>query len=180
MSMHEHQVLKAIADCHPVKSSYSKLVKETGMARNEIEEITGDLKKIGYLNITPAKEVYLMEDGRKHLGISSDKSESSKVTPLPPKAAIKLPAKDEQQVQEVIEGNKALKPHVQDDIDFTNEQHPVFASIDELALKLNQPVVEIIDCDLKCQALTKLADLMSEDIADLLIDIKNDLKRAAA
>jgi hypothetical protein len=41
-------------------------------------------------------------------------------------------------------------------------------------------VVEIIDCDLKCQALAKLADLMSDDIAELLIDIKGDLERAAA
>jgi hypothetical protein len=180
LSMHEHQVLKAIAACHPVKSSYSKLVKETGMARNEIEEITGDLKKIGYLNVTPAKEVYLMEDGRKHLGISSEKSESSKVIPLPPKAAVKLPVKDEQQVQEAIEGNKALKPHLQDVIDFSTENYSVLDSIDAIGEKLNKPKFVIDELDLKVEALARLSPFMSDDISELLLEIKGDLERAAA
>jgi hypothetical protein len=180
LSMHEHQVLKAIAACHPVKSSYSKLVKETGMARNEIEEITGDLKKIGYLNVTPAKEVYLMEDGRKHLGISSDKSESSKFITLPPKAAVKLPVKDEQQVKTAIEGNKVLKPHVNDVLDLSIEQHPVLAAIDLLEAKLNKPAVVIADYDIKIQTLERLSLFLEDSIAEKLIAIKDDLERAAA
>lgn len=65
-------------------------------------------------------------------------------------------------------------------IDKSESNHSVLMSIDELAAKLNKPAVQIVDCDLKGQALAKLADLMSDDIAELLLDIKSDLERAAA
>ncbi len=61
-----------------------------------------------------------------------------------------------------------------------NEQHPVLASIDKIANKLNKPAIKIADCDLKTQALSKLAEIMSDDIAKLLLEIKCDLERVRA
>lgn len=180
ITMHEIEVLKAIGLCYPVKSSYAKLAKSTGKARNEIEELVGGLKAIGYVNVTPANEVYLIDDGRKYLGIGSNKPDSNKAIDKPSKAIPKLPVKDEQQVNDAIEGNKTLKPHLRDDIDFSTEQHPVLASIDALSEKLNKPKFVIEDLDLKGQALAKLAPLLSDDIAELLLEVKDDLERAAA
>ena len=57
------------------------------------------------------------------------------------------------------------------------EQPSVLLSINKLAEKLNKPALEINDIDIKQAALTKLADLMSDDIADLLLEIRYDLKR---
>lgn len=168
ISVSENIILKAVVACHPVKSSFAKLVKETGMARNEVEETIVDLKKIGYVNVTPANEIYLLKDGQKFLGVDNVKSETAPPFIRKPTQAVvndkQLPSveKETQQVQEA-------------------EKTPsVLLSIDDLAKKLNKPPVEIADCDLKGQALAKLADLMSDDIAELLLAIKSDLERVAA
>jgi len=175
--MQENTVLKAIATCHPVKSSFAKLTKETGMARNEIEEVVTGLKKIGFVNVTPGNEVYFMEDGRNHLGITSvptaksaqDKEERKPVVPaLLTSALVARKPVVKQKVARLSEST------------IETQQNGVLTSIDELAIKLNKPVIKITDCDLKGQALARLADLMSEDIAELLLDIKADLERAAA
>lgn len=178
ISIHEQKILNAVADCYPVKSSFAKLVKETGKARNEIEEIVGGLKRIGYVNITTANEIYLIDDGRKYLGIGS----AVKTKPVN-----ELPSKAVSHFQQRISKDKAAEPAESKLPSKTTEQaqetkpaHGVLLSIDELARKLNKPVVEIADCDLKGQALAKLADLMADDIAALLLEIKGDLERAAA
>ncbi len=177
ITMHEHEILKAIHLCHPAKSSYAKLVKATGKARNEIGEIVDGLKAIGYVNVTPANEIYLIKDGKAFVGISDDIKDKAPLSSMP---TTQLTAKDEQQASDAIEGSKKLKPHVQDAIDFSTEQHPVLASIDLLEQKLSKPVLVIDDLELKGQALAKLAPLLSEDIAELLLEIKGDLERAAA
>lgn len=160
MTMHEHEVLTAIHTCHPVKSSYAKLVKATGKARNEIGEIVDGLKAIGYVNVTPANEIYLIKDGKAFLGISDEVKNNTQPT-----------TKDEHQ-EVADEISQSFTPE--------NEQHPVLASIDAFAETLNKPVLVIEDLDLKGEALAKLAPLLSDDIAELLLEIKSDLERAVA
>ena len=41
-------------------------------------------------------------------------------------------------------------------------------------------MIDIADYELKRQALTKLANLMSDDIAELLLEVKKDLERIMA
>ena len=175
--MPEQKILNSIAKCYPTKSSYKKLVVETGMARNEVEEVVIGLKKIGYVNVTPKSEIYLIEDGKNYLGVSSIKPENNNSVSAKP--ATNLPSKDEQQLQEAIEASKTIKP-VSDGNKLSTEQHSVLASIDILEEKLNKPKQVVEELDLKGQALTRLASLMSDDIAKLLIDIKDDLERVAA
>ena len=176
INVNENTILKAVGESHPVKSSFAKLVKETGMARNEVTEVVDGLKKIGYVNVTPANEIYLKADGRKYLGIDTVNSEvkSSPVVLIVPASMGKVKgsntlSKDLEPKTLVNGEEKSLAPKTS-----------VLSSIDDLAIKLNKPAIEITDCDLKGQALTKLADLMSDDIAELLLDIKADLERAAA
>ncbi len=168
--MRENTVLNAISTSHPVKSSFAKLTKETGMARNEIKEVVTDLNKIGYISTTTANEIYLVADGRKFLGLDNDNSDAK-----PTASSSKLP-----NINSSIKEPVSLIEKGKVNSEQPTEEHGVLTSIDELAMKLNKPVIEITDCDLKGQALTRLADLMSDDIAELLLDIKADLERAAA
>ncbi len=165
INVNENTILKAVGSLDPVKSSFAKLVKETGMARNEVTEVVAGLKKIGYVNTTPAHEVYLKADGRKYLGLDVLTSKGKTST-----------LKDNDDSGE----DSYIKSVVAEKDDHSVEQHGVLTSIDEQAIKLNKPVIKIVDCDLKGQALAKLADLMSDDIAELLLDIKADLERVAA
>ena len=169
--MHENTVLNAISTSHPVKSSFAKLTKETGMARNEIIEVVTDLKEIGYINTTTANEIYLVADGRKFLGLDNDNSKA------------KSPGNSTEEII-AISGHRDIAADIETSSSASEEvispESTVFKSIDELATKLSEPVFEINDLALKGQALTKLAALMSEDISDLLLEVKEDLERAAA
>jgi biotin operon repressor len=176
INVNENTILKAVGESHPLKSSFAKLVKETGMARNEVTEVVDGLKKIGYVNVTPANEIYLKADGRKYLGIDTVNSEVKYSSSVQKEAAPISLAKDCNVLSKDLEP-KAL---VNGEEKSLTPKRSVLSSIDELAMKLNKPAIEIADRDLKGQALAKLADLMSDDIAELLLDIKSDLERAAA
>lgn len=164
--MQEIEVLKPIQCSHPVKSSYAKLVNSTGKARNEIEELVSGLKAIGYVNVTTANEIYLIKDGKAYLGIADDVKEKKVIVPT---------------------NNEPQEPAKEASQNFTPEfkkksslSHTVLKSIDLLEQKINKPALVIEDLGLKMQALTKLAPLLSEDIAELLLEVKSDLERAAA
>jgi hypothetical protein len=176
INVNENTILKAVGESHPVKSSFAKLVKETGMARNEVTEVVDGLKKIGYVNVTPANEIYLKADGRKYLGIEAVSSEIKSSCAVQKEVTTQVKTKGSNALSKDLEP-KALDNGKEKSL---APKRSVLSSIDELAMKLNKPVVEIADCDLKGQALAKLADLMSDDIAELLLDIKSDLERAAA
>ena len=179
LTVNENTILKAIGESHPVKSSFAKLVKESGMARNEIEDTVDGLKKVGYLNVTAVNEIYLLDDGRKYLGINS----LSVKAKSPGNSTDEIIAASE---HHNISSDKEPTPFVgsvssvaiNDPLDA--KQHPILTAIDDLESKLNKPANVITDLDLKGQALTKLAALLSEDIAELLLDVKADLERAAA
>lgn len=173
ITMHENEVLNAVMACHPTKSSLAKISTTTGKARNEVEEIVSGLKKIGYVNVTANKEVYLLEGGRKYLGITSNKPESSQ----------KMYRQEKQSLpKEHFDNNDQSTVQLQDsDISVkTLPQHPVLDSVDAIAKKLNKPVIEINDLGLKSDLLTRLASFMSDDVAEVLVHIKDDLERAVA
>jgi hypothetical protein len=150
-----------------MKSSFTKLTKEVGMARNDVIEVITDLKKIGFVNVTSGNEVYFMEDGRKHVGVCTSPTAKS-AQDKEERCTIKAPSI-------LHKTDVACKPSIE-----AKSKHDVLNSINELATKLNKPVIEIVDLDLKSQALVKLAALMSDDISDLLLGVKADLERAAA
>jgi hypothetical protein len=153
--MHENDVLNAVASCHPVKSSYAKLVKVTGKARNDLTEIVTALKAVGFLNVTPSNEIYLLKDGLHYVGIDhANPASSSSLSPdIEPKAFTE---------------DQTSKP-----------ERTVFSSIEQLAIKLSKPTVEVDNVDLKAQTLTKLAEILSDDIAELLLEIKGDIENVA-
>jgi len=164
VTVNENNVMLAIASCHPIKSSVTKLVKNTGMARNEINELIGSLKKIGYVNATKNNEVYLLEDGKRYCGIINDNIRVKTVQP-------KKEESKNNEKQEFTAIQDKEDPQEQ------TETASVLRSIETLASKLNAPIVDIANKELKGQVLTRLAELMSEDIAELLIAIKDDLER---
>lgn len=161
LTMHENTILNAIAESHPVKSSYAKLVKVTGKARNDIDKNIRGLKAIGFVNVTTANEIYLLEDARKHLGIDSNQ-----------KTAVRIPsAIPEQQKQAASEVCTAT--HTDND----TRANRVAAQLRVLDEQLNNPTIAISDNELKGRTLARLADLMADDIAALLLEIKSDLER---
>lgn len=161
LTMHENTILNAIAESYPVKSSYAKLVKLTGKARNDIDEIVLALKAVGFVNVTTDKEIYLLEDGRKHLGIDSNKTQT-----------VRIPsAKPEQQKKSASEVCTAMHT------DNNTRANRVAAQLRVLDEQLNKQSIEISDNELKGQTLARLAELMADDIAALLLEIKSDLER---
>jgi len=57
-------------------------------------------------------------------------------------------------------------------------QSSVLLSIDKLAKQLNKPKVEIADLSEKCATLERLGLVLSDDIEDMLLAIRDDLMRA--
>lgn len=164
----ENDVLKEMAAHYPTASSIAKLVKATGRARNDISEAVDGLIALKFVNKSDKNEVYLLVSGRKYVGIADDKPKDE--APMPTVSA------------QVTTNKKQLLTQAQatEPAPVAKQKPSVLLSIDALAEKLNKPTIEIADCDLKGQALAKLADLMADDIAELLLAIKSDLERVAA
>ena len=59
-------------------------------------------------------------------------------------------------------------------------QDPALTAIDELTIKLSKPRQVIEHQTLKCEVLERLAGLLSDDVAKVLISIKADLNAATA
>ena len=140
--MRENTVLNAISTSHPVKSSFAKLTKETGMARNEIKEVVTDLNKIGYISTTTANEIYLVADGRKFLGLDNDNSK------------VRSPGNSTEEII-AVSGHRDISADIDPLASASEEtispESTVFKSIDELEARLNKPVFEINDLKLKGQ-----------------------------
>lgn len=170
ISMHEDEALKVIGKEDPTFSSIAKIVKETGRARNEIVEIVEGLQKIGFLKLTSKNEVYLVKDGREYLGICTPNVSASAIEKREP-----VKQKLEQVKQEIKPASTLSEVKTSSIFNADKKRSKVFLEIAALADKLNKPVVAINDADLKVQALTRLAEFMADDIAELLIDVAKDI-----
>lgn len=178
LSVNENKIINEIGAVHPTKSSFSKLVKALGMARNEIGETVEGLKSVGYLSVTAVNEIYLLADGRKHLGIDVD---DITTTPKPEKTAVKpvgLPSTSlgGQPGTYRIPVNAApsfIHPTTKTKEAITGVT--VLAQLDKLADKLNKPTVTIDDFETKLAVLERLGVILSNDVEVMLLAIRDDL-----
>lgn len=184
IKVHEHEVLNAIAKSLPAASSVKKLVTVTGRAREEITEMLESLQKLQLLNVTGKNEVYLLKDGRTYLGLfdNEDKPATSNKTPpnyptTKPHESLAVKAKDKPLDISTVAAELQSEQEVLTEIVKLDEPQGVLLSIEQLAEKLNQPAIEVSDIELKVQVLTRLAELLSDDIAGVLLDVKADLEK---
>lgn len=167
ITLTENDVLKECGKSHPVASSIAKLTKATGRARNDIGEAVDALCKLKFINKTDKNEVYLLVSGREYLGMATVPIQGLVQPEIVQRKPLQ-PIEDkpnEKQTQSIKATEKAQ----------TTRSTSVLSSIEVLAQKLNKPPVNITDFDLKTQVLDRLSELMSDDIAELLLDIKSDL-----
>jgi biotin operon repressor len=180
LHLHEIEALKAIGKIDPVFSSFAKLEKETGRARNEIKEIIEGLAKIGYLKATPKNEVYLLKDGREYLGLSPAS------TGLPNATLVK---------RNIVESvpvamSKDTNPIVREVPTFTKNQPAtatrksisrtvLFDEIKTVSECVNYDPVFIDNKELKTDVLIELAKTLPVNVSSLLIDIAKDLRKVS-
>ena len=159
LSASDHTILNSILVCHPVKSSLAKLVRDTRLDRNKVSSCIDGLEAIGYVKTSPKNEIWLAKDGREFLGADESKSEIKK---------------------ELISEKQLLENAKTQEQEQKTERAPsVLSSINELGKQLNKPTIKINNLNLKSDSLTELSKILSDDIADLLLDIKSDLERVA-
>ena len=192
ISMAENDVLKELTNAHPLASSISKLVTATGRARNEIVEAVDGLVQLTYVSKSKKDEVYLLAVGREYQGIhTAEKAKpknkapsivcrtfhnlkhevktSEKQLPSDAKAAERSP--EEQTVDQVskvsgLSGETRVKR--------------IALQLKAAKDKLNKERQVVEEIQLKTDALTELSKILSDDISELLLEIKDDLERVAA
>ena len=175
LSVMENKVLNAIAACYPTKSSYKKLTTELGVARNELLEVIDDLKKVKYVNDTPSNEIYLMKEGLKCMGIEAiPTTKSAQVKEGKSVDEFYTPSTKE----EVTKVALGISVKVTDQLNSDTREKRIDDQLNALLEKISKPKSVIGDLELKGQVLTRLADIVSDDIAEVLLSVNEDLKQA--
>ena len=181
----ENQILKALAETLPANSSVKKLTKILGRARTEVVEGLEGLGRINFLRVNNKNEVFLRKDGRIHLGIYQTSEEPSELTAeqfnrgLVPRVAKALTGEASSKPEISPKAAEQFKKDLSSGGVGSVKKDSLMMSIDALAQKLNKPVHEVSERELKCEVLERLSIIVSDDIAEVLTDIKADLEKAA-
>lgn len=184
----ENQILNALAETLPANSSVKKLTKALGRAREEIVETLEGLGRLKMLSIANNNEVYLLKEGKAHLGLSPAKDEPKSALAkssveqfneeLVPRVAKTIANKRADNLLNA-ESSGAINPARENESTEQTKRNGLMVSLDKLTKKLGTPVHKVSERELKCEVLERLSIIVSDDIAEVLTDIKADLEKAA-
>ena len=160
LSLFEMTVLEAVTASLPGLSSVAKITKATGKSKEEVLKTLNSLGKLQLISVMNKNEVLLRKDGREYLGLPPESTKQ----PLS-KSVVNLT--DQKEYPSYPE-SKIIPVKKEEELEIKN----VFNSLDALGAKLNS---KINDKELKTQVLQRLSEMLSDDIAGVLLAVRDDL-----
>ena len=163
----KQDVLNELYMCDGVK--FNKLLLATEAAEISLSPCLGSMKKSGLIEQVEGL-YYLTDEGRSFIQ-SGKKPE--KFSSIAYKAPEQLPDTNEAKMKQFFPDKPTREPKPVSLISISS----LFDQLDNVRNKLNPKIPENIQ--LKIKVLESLADILADDVGDVLLDITNDYKALA-